>query len=195
MANPPPARSVKRAVAFAISLVTVFVWTLFPALRTIKNHSVGFSYLGLIGFLLALTLQAFLTYRLLAALRVASSLTDRLDAAFYQDRRGSLALIVMVALWALVTFSMAAVSVLELLMPGGQFLGLRGQLPPVGRFFAGLATTFSPFVFAGLLVWCGVTAVRALWRVTAPSKVQAEEIPLALDEEEGEWDGWKDNRG
>jgi hypothetical protein len=50
-------------------------------------------------------------------------------------------------------------------------------------------------VFAGLLVWCGVTAVRGLWRVTAPSEVQAEEIPLALDEEEGEWDGWKDNRG
>ncbi|KFH47100.1 hypothetical protein ACRE_020360 [Hapsidospora chrysogenum ATCC 11550] len=195
MADPPPTPSIKRAIAFGISLVIVFLWTWFPIFRTVIDSRVDFSFLGLVGFLIAVSLQAFLAYRLLAALRLASSLTDRLDATFYEDRRGSLALIVMSAAWGLLTFSLAALSAVDLILPGGRFLDPTGKFPPVGRFFVELAAVFSPFVCAGLLAWSGVTAARALWRVTAPSKIQVEEMPLASDEEEGEWDGWKDNRG
>lgn len=118
---------------------------------------------------------------------------------FYQDRKGSLLLILLSALWALFVFTLGCLSVLDLMLPGGKWWGVKA-LGVVGQVFQLVFVLGSPFVFIGILGWLITTAAKALWRISAPSERiehSYREVPLVLDDDEddGEWDGWKDNTG
>lgn len=190
-----PTRSIKRAICLSISLFIVVMWMWVPLIRLLGSNNGSFNFSDFICWLIGITLQPFILYRIFVALCLFPALTDRLDAFFFEDRRGSLTLLVLCVAWTLVALSLAATSLLDLMFAGGTMMDPVVGLPPVVKFFEQLLSLISPPVFLGVTVWVGIMGVKALWRITAPRRQHVEEVPLGPDEEQGdEWDGWKDNR-
>jgi len=186
-------RSVPKALMFVSACTTLTIWsvTLLPS----ELH-----WITPITFLLEFSLVLFLLYRSLSYLHVCQRHTKRLDFIFYQDRKGSLLLIVLSALWALYVFALACLSLIDLMLPGGKWWGNK-SLGVLGTLFQFVFVLSSPFVFVGIFGWLLTTAAKALWRISAPSErlAPAREVPLVVDdndvEDEGEWDVWKGNSG
>ena len=162
-----PIRSLKRATGFGIFLFTVTLWLWVPVIYHISNGYVDG--LAIISPLFGLTtLQPFFLYRTLAALRVHSSHTDRLDKFFYRDRRGGLALIAVGLVCGLFALIMGIMIVTLMMFRTAHLLDPLRVIPLVGDFLTNFLWMTSPFVFAGLLVWSCITAGSGLWRIAAP---------------------------
>lgn len=188
-------RSIPKALAFMTACATTTIWIVSLAIVS------QISWLTPLAMLLELSLILFLLYRTLSALRLFNRHTKRLDILFYQDRKGSLLLILLSAIWALYVFTLGCLALLDILVPGGSWWGMKNP-GVVGQLLQLFIVLGSPFVFIGIFGWLLTTAAKALWRISAPSERRDHsyrEVPLVVSDDEaeddGEWDGWKDNRG
>ncbi|KAG9258175.1 uncharacterized protein F5Z01DRAFT_645343 [Emericellopsis atlantica] len=183
-------RSVPMALLFNHANVVLIIYTVCPFLfLDLSGVNVSF----FIAILLGLGLIVFLVYRTLACLRICASKTDKLDILFYQDRKGSFAMMVMGSIWAFVALMVFSTSVIDILLKGEIYIHF-GNWANVGgiitQFIFGVLIMGSPFTLAGLFGWAVTTAVQGLWRISAPSEGRE-----ALMRGHDEWDEWKDNQG
>lgn len=195
-------RSTKTAVAFSVSLavITSFFWL--PFLIVACNGNMPFNFTVMLAILLTLLLQSFLLCRLLASLRVFSSITDPIDTFFYESRCGGLTLVCLCVAWLIFecigtvwAFYSAFIIGLHILEPTGQEgqLGeLLSQNGPVVERLLELLCLVSPIVLAGSVVWTGYTGVKALWVVVTLRRRPYQKIPLGPAEEQSdELDEWE----
>jgi hypothetical protein len=187
-------RSIPKALSFIAACIVLTTWTI--SILVISELSL----MTPIAILLELSLSIFLFYRTLTSLHVLNRHTVRFDVLFYQDRKGSLILIFLSAIWAMYVFALGALSLLDLLIPGGKWWGFENP-GFFGKLFQAVFVLGSPVVFVGIFAWLLTTAAKALWRISAPSQPEGQyrEVPLVVDDDElmddGEWDSWKGNTG
>lgn len=148
--------------------------------------------------LLSLSFHAFLVFKILSSLRIVPSQMDRLDFFFYENRKGSLTLLVLSIIWEIHLITFAGFTVYDLFGGGplNRALGSLAKHGSVALFLSYALYLTVVVMYVGLMIWVLWTAAKALWRIAAPVKRDGDEegsVPL-VSYDEDEWDEWKGDK-